>query len=269
MVIYRPPMNSDDRGISAAQGRLIGRAGVTALALAVGSTIALAQPSETVAVPFVGCAGDGQTGAIEAPAAGATPRLDAATAEQLAYYASEDLAVLAPRGWHCFELYGSDGALLIVTPERHRANDLFDAKAKLLGPAVVLSQSFGGTSGRFAVAKVAARLFPSARAFVQQVIDEGVVAKEEFANEPYPDDMLTRRSDTEVEFVTSANRDGLGTDGRVAKNDQPISGVAILLTDGDNDLIKLETRLPADLYQLTPTIIVSVEASLGAPMPAN
>jgi hypothetical protein len=70
-------------------------------------------------------------------------------------------------------------------------------------------------------------------------------------------------------LVTPANRDGLGTDGRVAKNDQPIGGVAILLTDGDNDLIKLETRLPADLNHLTPTIIVSVEASLGAPMPAN
>jgi hypothetical protein len=240
------------------------------VALTIGQTLpASAQSADVVAVPFVGCAGDGQAGAIEAPTAGATPKLDPAAAERLGYYVSEDLGVLAPRGWHCFELYGADGALLIVTPERHGTNDLFDAKMKLQGPAVVLSQWSGGTSGRFAVAKVAARLFPIARPFVQAVIDEGVVAKEEFAFEPYPDDTLTRRSDTEVEFVTPANRDGFGTDGRIAKNDQPISGVAILLTDGDNDLVKLETRLPADLRELAPAIITSVEANQGAPVPAN
>jgi hypothetical protein len=254
---------------AAISAALIGFPAVSALASGLGSRIALAQGSETAAVPFVGCAGDGQAGAIEAPAAGGTPRLERAAAEQLAYYVSEDLGVLAPRGWHCFELYGSDGAILIVTPERHDADDLFDAKTKLRGPAVVLSQWSGGTSGRFAVAKLAARLFPIARPFVQQVIDEGIVPKDEFAFEPYADDTLTRRSDTEVEFVTPANRDGLGTAGRIAKNDQPISGVAILLTDGDNDLIKLETRLPPDLRGLEPAIITSAEASQGAPLPAN
>jgi hypothetical protein len=239
-------------------------------ALTIGQMLpASAQSADVVAVPFVGCAGDGQAGAIEAPTAGATPKLDRAAAEHLAYYVSEDLGVLAPRGWQCFELYGSDGALLIVTPEHHDADDLFDAKTTLRGSAVVLSQWSGGTSGRFAVAKVAARVFPIARTFVQQVIDEGTIPKEEFAFEPYPDDTLTRRSDTEVEFVTPANRDGLGTDGRLAKNGQPISGVAILLTDGDNDLVKLETRLPPDLRALAPAIITSAEASQGAPPPAN
>ena len=74
---------------------------------------------------------------------------------------------------------------------------------------------------------------------------------------------------SEVEFVTPGDRDGLGTDGRIAKNDQPISGVAILLTDGDTDLVKLEARLPAELRALAPAIITSIEANLGAPLPAN
>jgi hypothetical protein len=251
------------------QVETFGRGLVMALALALSSMISSAQSAATIPIPFVGCAADGQTSALEPPSIGGTPKFDTATAEQLAYYASEDLGVLAPRDWHCFELYGSDGAILIVTPERHGADDLFDAKTKLRGPAVVLSQWSGGTSGRFAVARAAARLFPIARPFVQQVIDEGIVAKEEFVFEPYPDDTLTRRSDTEVEFVTPGDRDGLGTDGRIAKNDQPISGVAILLTDGDTDLVKLEARLPAELRALAPAIITSIEANLGAPLPAN
>ena len=49
-----------------------------------------------------------------------------AAAAQLAYYASRDLGVLAPRGWHCLGLEGSNGSVLIVTPEPHGAADLME-----------------------------------------------------------------------------------------------------------------------------------------------
>ena len=38
-------------------------------------------------------------------------------AADLAHYRSEHLGVLAPRGWHCLETYGSNGASLFVSPD--------------------------------------------------------------------------------------------------------------------------------------------------------
>ena len=35
-----------------------------------------------------------------------------AAAAQLAYHAPSDLGVLAPRGWQCLGLYGSNGSIL-------------------------------------------------------------------------------------------------------------------------------------------------------------
>jgi hypothetical protein len=183
---------------------------------------------------------------------------------RLAYYASTHLGVLAPRGWRCFVLYGSSGSVLLVTPEFHDANDLFRSETKLTGPAVELSRIMGGTSGRFEVAEIVARLFPVARPFVQQVIDEGLVPKERFPFGPYPNDTLIRRSDTEVEFVTLGDSEGLGTSARVAKNGQPIGGVAILLPAEDMDLVKLSIRLPPEMRDLSPAIITTVEGNKGA-----
>ncbi len=192
--------------------------------------------------------------------------IPASAGARLAYYASTDLGVLAPRGWHCFALYGSDGATLVVTPELHDATDLVRPETKLTGPAIVLSRMLGGTSGRFEVARVAARLFPVARPFVQHVIDEGFVPKEEIHFGPYPNDMLTRRSDTEVEFVTPGNSDGIGTHNYiVAKNGQPISGVAILLPEDDTDLVKLDIRLPLEMRDLSTAIMTTVEDNKGNP----
>jgi hypothetical protein len=205
-------------------------------------------------------------GPIAAPiAVGAAPTIAAPAAAQLAYYASTHLAVLAPRGWHCFELYGSTGSTLLVTPEPHDATDLLGSNAKVTGPGIQLSRRSGDTSGRFEVAKIAARLFPAAKAFVQQVIDEGLEPAEEFRFGAYPNDVLTRRGVTEVEFLTPGNSEGMGTYSGFTKNSQPISGVAILLPRDGMDLVKLDIRLPPQVRGLTTTITGTVESDKGIP----
>ena len=77
------------------------------------------QGATVVRVPFVGCKSGGQVGPEPAPhGAGKTVRIDAGTAQKLAYYqAGNPPGVLAPRGWYCFGLYGSGGSTLLVSPE--------------------------------------------------------------------------------------------------------------------------------------------------------
>src|SRR5579864_2187946 len=71
-------------------------------------------------VPFVGCPSDGQLGPGEAPR-GENSQVVAISPEiarRLAYYkADHGSGILAPRGWHCFGTYGSNGSNLYVTPE--------------------------------------------------------------------------------------------------------------------------------------------------------
>ena len=158
---------------------------------------------------------------------------------------------MAPRGWHCVELYGSNGSILLVTPERHEPRDLLGSR-ELSGSFVIVDFSFASTSGRFRVAEVAGPLFPVARKFVDGVKREPDVTLDfvSIAN-----DKLTRRSPTVVEFVTPAYKDGLGIDGWVKKTALPISGVALLRSD--MDLVMVRTRLPAELRDLAPAIIAN------------
>jgi hypothetical protein len=176
--------------------------------------------------------------------------------DKLAYYSSGDLGVLGPRGWHCFGLYGSNGSVLIVTPEPHGA-DLFDPNSELNGPAIQLSFSNGDTSGRFEVAQVAARLFPVEKPYVERVIRENIEPGTEFPRGPFPGDRIRRLSPVEVEFQTPAHADGMGTRSRLAKNGDPISGFAKMTKD--NNLVLLVTRLPPPLRYLTSAIVRTTE----------
>ena len=93
-------------------------------------------------VPFVGCSGDGQAGPIEAPkTTNSNVRLDARAAARLALYkASIGPAVLAPRGWACFAVYGSSGSTLYVTPAQLRAADGVNPRhEEIPGPVVQAS----------------------------------------------------------------------------------------------------------------------------------
>lgn len=220
-------------------------------------------PSQTISAPndglFVGCASDGQGGPMPAPTTtDVIPWVPAAERQELAYYRSGALGVLAPKGWNCVGLYGSGGLTLIVTPEPHVGRDLF-AGTKLTGPAVVLSRIFGSTSGRFVVAEVAARLFPSAKPFVERIMAENLAPQNTFQFQPYPADVLTRQGATRVEFMTPADSDGIGTAGWLARNDLRVTGVAFLLPHDNMDLVTLDVRLPVERRDLAPIIVGAVE----------
>ena len=210
--------------------------------------------AKQVEVPFVGCKSDGQMGPKPAPKAREpTQTVAAGVAGSLAYYASEDLGVLAPRGWYCAGLYGSNGDILIVSATPVRASALLRSNSGLKGPAIQLTIRSGETSGRFEVAEIAARLFPSKRDFVQRVIDEDIQPASDFPFGPYPADIVTRRSDADVEFVTPPHRSGMGTKSRLAEGGEPIYGLA-LMTD-DNSVVLLDVRMPKALRHLAPAIV--------------
>ena len=122
-----------------------------------------APPSmKSVAVPVVGCPADGQTGPMSPSGLPRSVTIQAAPgqAERLAYFKAEPTGgVLAPRGWKCFGRYGSSGDLLTVAPPEAKQM-LRLLEGKTTGPVVMLTELLGGTSGRFAVAAVAARVFP-------------------------------------------------------------------------------------------------------------
>ena len=87
---------------------------------------------------------------------GKAPDLASAISQSVSLYAANDiLRVLAPGGWRCIALEGSDGASLYVTPDALRGAKLVDEKSNgIAGPAVEVSISDASTSGRFEVARV-------------------------------------------------------------------------------------------------------------------
>lgn len=213
-------------------------------------------------VPFIGCRSDGQVGPAPAPIGTDKAVQIAGTAVQnLAFYASENTrGVLAPRGWHCFGVYGSSGSALFVSPQPIDEHLGRSANwQSFAGPVIEVDDISGGTSGRFLVAQVIARVFPAQKAFVQGVIEEGIEPASDFPFGPFPSDRLVYKSNDVVEFVTPANSDGLGTMTRLKKNREPIEGVAILLGP-ETDLVQLTVRLPEGLKPLATDIIHQFES---------
>lgn len=212
-------------------------------------------------VPFVGCPEDGQLGPHLAPKESA-PELPipAAAAQRLAYYRAEHgPGVLAPRGWHGFGTYGSNGASIFVTPQPIKPDDLFSDKWHgFTGPAIQASLTEGGTSGRFEIARFIARLFPKQKDFVQTVIDEKIEPASAFPYGPFPKDQLKYCGANVVEYHTPPNAEGLGTQSRLRRNKNAIDGVVILL-DGGEHMSRLAVRLPPDSRDLKSIIIQQFE----------
>jgi hypothetical protein len=219
-------------------------------------------PSAVATVPFVGCASDGQGGPQKAPnGKSLAVAIPAPLAERLAYYkAKYGIGVLAPRGWHCFSTYGSSGENLFVSPDPIESQTLLSLKWQgFTGPAVQATVYDGGTSGRFEVAKVIARIFPAYKTFAQKVIAEGSEPASDFPFGPYADDKLTNRANNIVEFETPGSAQGLGTDSRLQMNASPIDGVAII-GGKDTDLTMLTARFSGSDQDLIAAMVAQAES---------
>jgi hypothetical protein len=181
-------------------------------------------------------------------------------AERLAYYKAKfGIGVLAPRGWHCFSTYGSSGENLFVSPDPIGSKTSLSLNWQgFTGPAVQISVFDGGTSGRFEVAKVIARVFPAYKAFAQKVIAEGSEPASDFSSGPYPSDKLTYSGKNIVEFETPGSVQGLGTDSRLQMNASPIDGVAII-GGKDTDLTLLTARFSDSDRDLIAAMVAQAE----------
>ncbi|MDB5499122.1 MAG: hypothetical protein JWP28_3153 [Phenylobacterium sp.] len=221
--------------------------------------LAVALPSYSRELPatLVGCASDGQLGPQHAPRSVRVPSIPAPLASKVAYYASaEGPGVLAPRGWHCFGLYGSSGTTLLVTPELHSSEQFFaDQRFKTPGPAVEVSYEYGGTSGRWSVAHAIARYFPDQRGFIGDENFKGLDVGP-LPTGPYPGDVMGSRTSHLVRFVTPPHVAGMGTAGLLSPGDDPVDGLVVLVPTADGpNLLTLNARLPRSLEELRPLII--------------
>lgn len=242
--------------------------GLAAAPMMLAQAAPVAKPalSAAVMVPFVGCASDGMAGPQAAPTGQSLAvQIPAAMAQRLAYYKAEyGPGALAPRGWNCFSNYGSDGSNLFVHSDPIDTSELSSMDWKgFTGQVVEVSEMDGGTSGRFEVAKITARVFPAYKTFAQNVIAEGIEPASDFPFGPYPGDKLTYRGKNTVEFVTPANAQGLGTDSRLQANASPIDGVAII-AGADTDLVQLSARVPANDSDLIPAMVAQTEKEAAA-----
>lgn len=218
-------------------------------------TVHIAAFAQTT-VPFVGCPSVGQVESNKAPK-GKPKRvsLSPQIASQLAHYSGGGHDVLAPRGWHCLAAVGSGGEVLLVAPTADVIQSFEANNGRILGPAILAARHFSETSGRYAAAEVAARVFPSQRKLAVETLQDIDRPVPEGA---FPTDQLTYRSNDIVEFTTPANTDGLGTLFRLGKDDTPIRGLEILLHPEPN-IIDLSVRLSSTQSHLTDAIIHQFE----------
>lgn len=198
-------------------------------------------------VPFVGCPADGQAGPVATPKGSAVRvAVPARAAAQLAYYkGGRGTGVLAPRGWKCFESYGSRGNRLVVRPGPVGFGE------DVAGPAVVADYRTGGGSGRFVVAEVVAQVFPRFHGFVDALRQEGAL---DLPTGPVPTDVLRRCGDRAVAYRTPGATRGLGTQTGLRPDAEPIDGVVALAGDV-SAMVRVNTRLPERLRGLAPLIL--------------
>jgi hypothetical protein len=227
-----------------------------------GVALALAVPcggcqAQQGTVPFVGCPADGQTGPLEPPKG--QPKVVSPgelPAGAIAYYkGAEAPGVFAPAGWHCRVWYGSSGSSILVTPTAIDTTHFLPSK--IAGPAVEMSLSFAGTSGRFSVASYASRLFPRVLAsFIEGVKNEHLVPDSDFVPRRYAPDSVRSVNSLTAEFTTGPGVSGLGTAGLLGPSRDPIHGVAVIAPDPtEPDMSILVVRLGGTMRQVEATVL--------------
>lgn len=207
-------------------------------------------------VPYVGCRTIGQ---VESPAVKGKPRpVQAGRKEtgELAYYSTESIGTLAPRGWDCYGIFGSSGFTVVVSPRSEVSATESGLRREFTGPAVQASYITGNNFSAFDVAQVIARVFPAHKAFVEALAPKDSL--ERFPSGPYPFDILKYKGSSTVEFTTPPNQEGLGTHLDLRPNNSPIHGAAMLVGETPG-LLMLAFRLPKDLSHLRPVIVAEFE----------
>jgi hypothetical protein len=181
------------------------------------------------------------------------PPVDARIAPRLAYYVSDEIAVLAPRGWHCLAMFGSTGGDLIVRPNRLRTRDLTPSLPSLHGPVIEVGLVYAGSSARFWLAGLIIGFFPRHIDFARRVAAEGL----EMPPSPRTSrDRISRVGPEEIRYETPALTTGLGTDSDIATDALPIRGDMRLIGDPLR-LVKVDLRLGREVAALADTIISS------------
>jgi hypothetical protein len=99
----------------------------------------------------------------------------------------------------------------MFSPQPIDTESLFSTKwGGFSGPAIEVSHRYGGTSGRFAVAEIIARVFRAYKSFVTNMQRSDPGAKFSFAFGPYPKDALTFKGKDLVEYKTPPQSRGFG-----------------------------------------------------------
>jgi hypothetical protein len=214
-------------------------------------------PEVQTRVPAFGCPANDQSGPARLQTGETMPApVEPRVAEQIAYYRAESSpGIFAPKGWSCRAWNGSNGSVLVVTPKR--IDPPYFPLPTISGAGVMIESSDGGSSGRFHVALVAARLFPLLGGeFINRVRQEHLISDSLFDVEPYPADRLEYLSDRFVEYTTPANTGGLGTDGMFEVSDLPVMGLTIVNLAADvNTLTEVRVRLPPGLNAVAQAIV--------------
>ncbi len=196
-------------------------------------------------IPAVPCPAGGQAGREAPPRLPISIRLSLppGLGRTIAYYQSPwGNGLLGPKGWTCIESGGSSNSTFYIAPP----GTTFQSLDTYRGPIVVRQTLYGGTSGRFDVARVSARVFALVNDFVDRVEaerrEEGESVSE--PKDPWPSDTLHYLSPSALAFRTEPNTEGLGTL-NMPQSGLPVSGIAFLSGDTDApDLTVLAVRLP-------------------------
>jgi hypothetical protein len=231
-----------------------------------------AENSPTTQVRFVGCQsiGGADPGPRPAPQHGpeSLPKEPAVGAAQIAFYKAVDgPGVFAPRGWHCQTWSGSSGSFIIVTPN---VPPQIIPRKPVTGRGVIAIESYGGTSGRFDVAEVSARLFPVVMGdFVARVKAEAFPAPDFAKIRPYLDDQYIYLNPKLVEFTTPAHEKGIGT-GIFVPSTNPVRGVVSLAAgdERETNLLQFELRLSPSDDRLAQALIDLQLQCLGSSWPS-